>query len=628
MAAATAPPQQLAFGQSRWVPSLPTNLIGMLNPFAANDDSKTALEAHDSGTEGAANTHSRKRPTLAVFAQDPSTSGPPSPSRSTASVMFAEPESEATSASNSREGSFDGKKRSPRKNNRPKTTYSICHPPPASQARQKLHRRPRSLLQLHKLSAGNRPTPAYEVIPSANFSVRLTRAITKIFKAKHGLCPNDLVVLHAEKYYAEEQEEEQEARDVAALICKGRKDDPAAPGRAKLCLASGAEWEAYGLPNGGYEFFSTDDHGLGMTARWVPKRNKEGGKAGPKRFNFSTIAQNSRRHPVIANISTSGLDIYDSYKMPDPTAPTPQQTPKQRQSALEEAMEDEDEAPQQEVRVTTDELRDIITISGIWVAFKEGWSPCFKYDESSSGGLHRSASTILKDGNAAASPPSSPTPAIDKRGSIRSVGSSILRKSSMLSRSNRNSMISNESSENEQAPVRSPSLPQKSRSRADSSSTVLVHRAASNRRKNNQATWRPDLLSAKPELITETSREDLAPSSPSERLPTIQSPAEVSSEAFTPTASRRQSLARPHIPAPQDSAGTTRSAMPSEPTTPTSKSKSERVKTTEKPRNPEKDSTSTVDTHGSLALRDGKSSMRSKDGRKSGKWRKLFCGRL
>lgn len=626
MAAATAPAQQPAFGQSRWVPSLPTSLIGIFNPFATDDDSNNALEAKNSGPDGAAKQPDRKRPSLAILAQDPSTSGPPSPSRSTASVMFAEPESQITSASNSREGSFEGKKRSPRKNNRPKTSYSICHPPPASQARQKFHRRPRSLLQLHKLSAGNRPTPAFEVIPSVNFSVRLNRAIGHIFKAKHSLCPNDLVVLHAEKYYAEDQEEEQEDRDVAALICKGRKDDPAAPGRAKLCMASGEEWEAYGLPNGGYEFFSTDDHGLGMTARWVPKRNKEGNKAGPKRFKFSTIAQNSRRHPVIANLSTSGLDINDSYKMPDPAAPTPQETPNQRQSVLSEAMEEEDEAPQQEVRVTTDQLREIITISGIWVAFKEGWSPCFKYDEPNSAGLNRSASTSLRDGNAAAStPPGSPAPGIDKRGSIRSVGSNILRKSSMLSRNNRNSMISNDSSESEHAPVRSPSLQQKSRSRADSSATVLVHRAASNRRKNNQATWRPDLLSAKPELITETSREDLSRSPPNERLSAIESPAGVDSEEATPAASRRQSLAKPLIPAPQESAGTTRSAIPSEPTTPTPKSKAERVKTVEKPKIPEKkDSTSTVD----LAVGDGKSSMRIKDGKRSGKWRKLFCGRL
>jgi len=546
--------------------------------------------------------------------------------------MFAEPESQATSASNSRQGSFDGKKRSLRKNNKPRTSYSICHPPSkgsASQARQKFHRRPRSLLQLHKLSAGNRPTPAFEVIPSTSFSVSLYRVVTKVFKSKHSLCPNDLVVLHAEKYYAEEQEEEQEARDVVALICKGRKDDPAAPGKAKLCMANGEEWEACGLPNGGYEFLSTDDHGLGMTVRWVPKRNKESGKAGPKRFNFSTIAQNSRRHPVIANLSTSGLDINDSYKMPDPTAPTPQQTPKQTQSALEEAMEEEDEAPQQEVRVTTDQLRDIVTISGIWVAFKEGWSPCFKYDEPSSAGLHRSASTTLRDCNPTAStPPGSPTPGIDKRGSIRSVGSSILRKSSMLSRSNHTSMISNEGADGEQSPVKSPGLPQKSRSRADSSSTILVHRAASNRRKNNQATWRPDLLSAKPELITEASREDLSRTPRNDRLPTIESPAELSSEAATPTGSRRQSLARPLIPAPQDSAGTTRSGPPSEPTTPTPKSKAARVKTSEKPRNPEMDSTSTVATRDSLAAGDGKSSIRSKDGRKSGKWRKLFCGRL
>ena len=341
-----------------------------------------------------------------------------------------------------------------------------------------------------------------------NFSVRVNRALTNVFKTKHSLCTNDLAVLRAEKYHRDEQEEEEEARDVVAVLCKGRKDDASSSGKAKLCMPGGEEWEACCLPTGGYEFSSTDAHGLAMTVRWVPKRAKAGSKAGTKRLNFSTIAQGSRRHPVIANLSTSGLDINDSYKMPDPTAPTPQATPKAAQSALEEAMEEEEDVPQQDIRTTTDELRHVITISAIWVTFKEGWSPFFKYDEPSAAGLHRSGSTHLKDVNTSAStPPGSPTRGLDKRGSVRSMGSSIFRKSSVLSRSNRNSTISNDSSESEQPPTRSPSLAQKTRSRADSSSTVLVHRAASNRRKNNQATWRPDLLSAKPELISENSRE-------------------------------------------------------------------------------------------------------------------------
>jgi hypothetical protein len=503
-AAAAASPmqQQSSFGQARqWVPSLPTSLIASLNPFAAADKSKDITDAQQ--------TTNMQRSALSLLAQN---SGPPSPTKSSVSVMFAEPESQGTSLSGSREGSIDGKRRSKR-SNKPKTTYTICHPPPASSARQKMHRRPRSLLQLHKVVPNSRPLPAYEIIPSANFSVRLTRATTKVFRAKHSLCPNDLVVLRAEDYYTEEPEEDQEARDVVALICKGRKEDSSAAGKAKICMADGGEWEAYPGVNGGYEFFTTDEHGLGLTVRWVPKKSKkEGTKSESRRFNFSTISANTRRHPIIANLSKSALDIYDSYKMPDLSTATPTATPKQQATILEDGLDSDDNtSSKQEVRRTDDFTRSIITMTSVYVAFKEGWSPHFKYDDQAPSSRRNSVHTPLS------TPPASPAPnpaVLDKRNSILSVSSSLFRKSSLrTNRSGRTSTFSaldqTTNATDDLTPVRSTSIKATGRARADSNSTVLVHRAASNRRNNRaQATWRPDLLSAgKQSEVRETSRE-------------------------------------------------------------------------------------------------------------------------
>jgi hypothetical protein len=502
-AAAAASPmqqqqQQPSFGQARqWVPSLPTSLIASLNPFGAAEKPKDT-------TDDAQHNADKQRSALSIIALN---SGPPSPTKSSASIMFAEPESQGTSLSGSREGSIDGKRRT-KKSNKPKTTYSICHPPPASSTRQKLHRRPRSLLQLHKVVPNSRPLPAYEIIPSANFSVRLTRATTKVFRAKHSLCPNDLVVLRAEDYYTEEPEEDQETRDVVALICKGRKEDGVASGKAKICMVDGGEWEAYPSVNGGYEFFTTDEHGLGLTVRWVPKKSKkEGAKSECRRFNFSTISANTRRHPIIANLSKSSLDIYDSYKMPDLSAATPTATPKQHATTLEDGLDsDDNSSPKQEVRRTDDFIRSIITMTSIYVAFKEGWSPHFKYDDQAPSSRRNSIHTPVS------TPPASPAPhpiGVEKRGSILSVSSSLFRKSSL--RTNRNSTFSalDHSTEDVTAP-RSSSAKATGRARADSTSTVLVHRAASNRRSNNNraATWRPDLLSAgKQSEVREVSRE-------------------------------------------------------------------------------------------------------------------------
>jgi hypothetical protein len=490
---------QPSFGNARqWVPSLPTSFIASLNPFG------TAAEKPADTTQNG-DKHSR---TLSALALD---SGPPSPTKSSASIMFAEPSSQGTSLSGSREGSIDGKRQA--KKNKPKTSYSICHPPPASSARQKMHRRPRSLLQLHKVVVNSRPLPAYEVIPSTNFSVRLRRATNRVFSAKHSLCPSDLVVLRAEDYYSEEPEEDQEARDVVALICKGRKDDGAATGKAKICMAGGEEWDAYPLPNGGYEFFTTDNHGLGLTVRWVPKKSKkDNAKPEARRFNFSTISANTRRHPIIANLSKTSLAILDTYKMPDLSTATPTATPKQHATILEDGLDSDDNpVSKQEIRTTDENLRSIISMTSIYVAFKEGWSPYFKYDEQAPSSRRNSVHTPVS------TPPASPSPTpamLDKRTSILSVSSSLFRKNSL--RTNRSSRTStfptldpNSSNSTDDVLSRSGSHKTTGRARADSSSTVLVHRAASNRRSNrSQATWRPDLLSpGKQSEVRETSRE-------------------------------------------------------------------------------------------------------------------------
>lgn len=406
----------------------------------------------------------------------------------------------------------------------------------------------------------------------------------------------------------EEEDEDKEARAVIGLICKGRKDDAAAAaGKAKMCMASGQEWEAYPLANGGYEFFSTDEHGLGLTSRWVPKKNKDGSKMKDKRFNFSTISPNSRRHPVIAVLSKTSLEINDMYKMPDPSAATPLSTPRHNsQSALAEAMDEETGG--NEPCETSGSLREIITITGMWVTFKEDWCPTFKYDDKdkdAAAGLARSASVNNSPSKTGASPLSTPpgSPAqvpLEKRGSIKSIGSSILRRSSLLNKGNRASQVS-VPEEDEGGLERADSVKKTGRARGDSTSTVLVHRAASNRRKNNQqATWRPDLLEPQHQL-NETSREDLnSTPGPPHAASSFDSPA-------TPTPT-----ARTAAPIPADRA------------TPTPSASAQALR----PVSPEKRvSTTTTNTSSSGAPVKSQKSAGAKGGRrKGGGWRRLLCG--
>ncbi|KAI4750093.1 hypothetical protein E4T44_14958, partial [Aureobasidium sp. EXF-8845] len=232
--------------------------------------------------------------------------------------------------------------------------------------------------------------PAYELLPSAIFSPSLTRAISKTLRTRHGLCPADLAIVKAEKYHQHEasQKDEDESRDVLALICKGRKGDGNSTTKAKLFLEDGSEWEAYSLPSGGYEFFSTDAHGLGMTARWVLRRPKArrsqsasdmnmafDGANQSKKFNFSTISPNSRRHPVIASLTTTSLDINDSYTIPSILAPSPEISDHEQEEAGQDTTGTSDPI------LTSQALKTLITATAVWVTLREGWCPGYRYDD-------------------------------------------------------------------------------------------------------------------------------------------------------------------------------------------------------------------------------------------------------
>ena len=426
--------------------------------------------------------------------------------------------------------------------------------------------------------------------------------------------PNDLVVIRAENYLVEEEDEEQEARHIIALICKGRKDENlGAAGKARICLPEGRGWEAYPMPNGGYNFFSTDEHGLGLKMRWVPRRNKDGSR--PRKFNFSAISPNSRRHPVIATLDMTGLDINETYKMPEPSGTTPMSTPKQNSSILQDAV-DEETGGQQQCEMD-DRLRQIIIMTGIWVTFKEGWSPTFKYDdkEKEIGSVQRSPSLQHSSSKSAtnvsspvSTPPGSPGMSpLEKRASIKSVSSSILRRGSLLGKaSNRASTTS--VSEEPQGTAESEPPKKSGRARADSNSTVLVHRAASNRRKNNLAAWRPDLLSSQQEASTE----DV-----SRNTPPPPAAADGAAHEASPSSShlRRGSTARPILPSAQQSRedDSDRAATP---------------RAVEQPQE-KRESSATTDTGTSASeapRKPTKAPSATKAKKKKGGWRRLLCG--
>ncbi|KAF2178312.1 hypothetical protein K469DRAFT_335494 [Zopfia rhizophila CBS 207.26] len=322
-------------------------------------------------------------------------------------LMFAGPDALTTlsptpslPASSSSIASDDVKPK--KRAHRPKTTYNFAQPPPIAIPRQKLHLRPKVLLQLQQVIPSRRPKPVYEAIPFSLLAPRSTRRLARTFNSKDKLGPNDILVVKAEDYgYKGEDEKSDEerwgARDVMGVICVGKKDEKGGCIKTEVLVDDGSSWEATCMSNGSYEFSYTDEHGLPLKCRWVTKSThnrrlsimSNSSQASPnlssedKKFNFSTISTNSRRHPVIATMTRASIDVLDSYTMPSATSPptpgyssSPLPTPLATPSNID-ASSFMDHAPGRLPIKTDDALRRFIVVTGIWVAFSEGWSHAY-----------------------------------------------------------------------------------------------------------------------------------------------------------------------------------------------------------------------------------------------------------
>ncbi|TKX23642.1 hypothetical protein C1H76_4156 [Elsinoe australis] len=391
-----------------------------------------------------------------------------------------------------------------KRHSRPKTSYNLCHAPPRSGGRHKIQVRARPLLQLQKIESRSRPRPAFELLPSAVFSARLIKAIAKFSTSKHGLNPNDLAIVRAERYHAHEASpvEEDETRDILGLICGVTKAHIAST-RVRICLEQGVEWEAYQLPTGSYEMTSTDAHGLKRTVRWVPKRNQKGvtspgvsspnltspidGQATEKKFNFSTISQNTRRHPVIASLTPSSLEISDIYTLPVPSMSVDSPAPTPMSPAFNRTSSDDTTSSSPDTFTTTEELRNLITATAIYVALCEKWCTSYRSEDS----LSRSCSQKSVS-------PSKPAHSPSKRPTSLSLDNEPVRRSSSLRSALRSPAFRRKDKDAERPQSSNSSLaldttaiptihegdsPATRRKRADTTSTVIIN--------GNGGQWNP-----------------------------------------------------------------------------------------------------------------------------------------
>lgn len=288
-----------------------------------------------------------------------------------------------------------------------KTSFQLAHPPPAIKHRQRFSIRPKVLLQLQEISGATRPIPVLDVLPSVVFAPKLARKFPSVFKGKDGLGADDLLVVTSQNYNSAplqrgklediSEEDSWATREVVAAICQPKKREANSENAIEICLNHGPVWEASPLPNGAYEFVSRDENGNRTVARWVPRRqltrrlshNGHGKSEMPsaeqqRKFTFSIINPASRRHPVIATLYRSSIEISDRYPIPSnintPPSSMLAKMPVPTNGPLTHF--EESETPSATTMMETDEyMRNLIAISGIFVAFQEGYSPNFQYEK-------------------------------------------------------------------------------------------------------------------------------------------------------------------------------------------------------------------------------------------------------
>lgn len=337
-------------------------------------------------------------------------------------------------------GSVDStrRRRGTRKSPKPSTQHLLAYPPPRLRTKQRrfVHIRPRLLLQLQQLSADKRPKPTLDVMPSrvltgTHIVPRLTKRCPELFRRRGHLGLDDLVVAKSEDFDSPEEHidvKNLDKRHLVAVISPftpSSNSDKNAKDQAEIVLTDGSVWTAKPFTNG-FEFLHVDAHGNTKKARWVKKTRKQRWSTGPMndvvapaavadyKFTFSMIDPSSRRHPVMATLTPSNLDILDHYTIPSPVANRRVAVRPFSPGVLEEEQEEEAAPAEATLHPVDEATRTLISITSIWVSLRHGqnWptptpAPLPLNTRQSSGSMERQRANTYPDGN---TPPQMPSP--------------------------------------------------------------------------------------------------------------------------------------------------------------------------------------------------------------------------
>ncbi|KAK4108008.1 hypothetical protein N656DRAFT_719024, partial [Canariomyces notabilis] len=319
------------------------------------------------------------------------------------------------------------------------TTYCLGYPAPRIIPKTKVMEKvflPRLLLQLQRISEDGRSQPVLEVFPASRIAgpvvaPRLAKRFPTIFGIKRHLGYDDLVLVRRDDHDVvgdgteSESDESLERRRLLAVYSPLKHSD-----EAEIVLDDGSVWVAKPLASGSYDFVYTDARGTTTTARWAKRRTPAVSPtcistetstlsaAGPQiRYTFSIINPLTRRHPVMATLTPSTLDVRDTFTLvsashgrhPPITRPgrslpmasssallagnTPDSASRPASlgtgdlgsgSAIDALSTSDLEPSGRKTHQVDDATKMLISVTALWVALRSGWSQNYAPSKSSS----------------------------------------------------------------------------------------------------------------------------------------------------------------------------------------------------------------------------------------------------
>ncbi|KAI1817273.1 hypothetical protein GGS20DRAFT_533371 [Poronia punctata] len=291
------------------------------------------------------------------------------------------------------------------KGHRTRTNYIIAHPPPKLRTKQRIiHIRPKLVLQMQQVSVGERPQPVIDVYPSSavagSIIAPLLKRFPRIAPLKNELSIHDVMLVRSEDYTSrvsgyegDDDEENLMSRELLAILSPSNEED-----KTEIVMAEGTAWVATTRAGKGacsYEFTTVDSMGTTTTARWVRKRvvasSLPGTPTSPTSdtlrttasdctFTFSFIDPKTRRHPIIATLTSTSLSVSDTYTA---VSPFPDQDPpgSSSSSRANSPCRGEENKPGKSTQPVEEWQRAFISVSAIWVALRHGWAPTFRPED-------------------------------------------------------------------------------------------------------------------------------------------------------------------------------------------------------------------------------------------------------